>query len=600
MSDITTQVPPAPPWTGVKDPRFLLAPRLRLWPALVIVALQWLLIKGPTFIIEGGFTTFMLMFWTPMAAVLALVIWWLFFSRVRWFDRLLVLLVFVAGGAWARYLIHPSYAMGFLMYGLPVVTTVWVVWLLATGWLTWRVREVGLVLALVLAWGYHTLIRFDGVDGGFNAEISWRWSPTAEDKYLAEKASAKPADVGPVAAGLPVKLEPGDWPGFRGPARDGKLPGVKIATDWKANPPKQVWRHRVGPGWGSFAVVGGRLYTQEQRGQDEVVVCYHADTGAELWVHEDATRFTEPVAGAGPRATPTFDDGKIYALGANGRLNCLEAGTGKSLWSRDVAADSGAKVPQWGFSASPLVLEGVVTVFAGGPDKGMLGYHAATGELAWSAGRGGHSYCSPHPARLGGVQQVLVTSDFGLSAFHPTSGKVLWEHDWSIQGMARATQPTVLDESDVLLGTCMGNGTRRLHLTREGDNWPQQEVWATKAISPYYNDLVVHKGHCYGFDGEFLTCVSLADGSKRWRARGYGNGQVLLLSDQDMLLVLTEKGEVALVRTDPENRQEVARFAAIEGKTWNHPVVAHGKLYVRNGEEAACYQLKEVESNEGK
>jgi len=342
-------------------------------------------------------------------------------------------------------------------------------------------------------------------------------------------------------------------------------------------------------------VVGDRLYTQEQRGEQEVVVCYSADTGDEIWSHGDAVRFTEVVSGAGPRATPTFHEGKIYALGAKGVLNCLDAATGRPLWSRDIVADSGAKVPIWGFSASPLVARGVVTVFAGGPDgKSVLGYQAASGELAWAAGEGQLSYGSPHLARLGGVEQVLMATDAGLTAFHPTTGDVLWRHGWpSGDGMARIVQPAILSDSDVLIGTGMKVGTRRLHVTRGDDGWADKEVWTTKAINPYFNDLVIHEGHLYGFDGIFFTCVSLEDGQGKWRERGYGGGQVLLLADQGLLLVLTEKtGEVALVRATPDELQELGRFKVIEGKAWNHPVVARGKLFVRNGEEMACFELK--------
>src|SRR5262249_625934 len=146
----------------------------------------------------------------------------------------------------------------------------------------------------------------------------------------------------------PVVLQPGDWPGFRGKDRDGRYKGARIATDWDERPPRQVWRQRVGPGWSSFAVVGTRLYTQEQRGPNEAVVCYDAGSGAELWSHEDAARFSETMAGPGPRATPTFHEGKIYAQGATGKLNCLDAATGRVLWSHDVAADSGAALPLWG------------------------------------------------------------------------------------------------------------------------------------------------------------------------------------------------------------------------------------------------------------
>jgi outer membrane protein assembly factor BamB len=152
-------------------------------------------------------------------------------------------------------------------------------------------------------------------------------------------------------------------------------------------------------------------------------------------------------------------------------------------------------------------------------------------------------------------------------------------------------QPTLLGDADLLLGTGFQYGTRRVHVSRDGDGWQAQEVWTSRAINPYYNDLVVHRGHLYGFDGSFFTCVNLEDGKKKWRERGYGNGQVLLLADQDLLLILSERGEVALVDASPDGHKERGRFQAIEGKTWNHPVVAHGKLFVRNSEEAACYQL---------
>jgi outer membrane protein assembly factor BamB len=469
-------------------------------------------------------------------------------------------------------------------------------WLVVSFFLSWPIRRAGLVVALLLTLGYYTLLRLEGLTGSFTPQMSWRWTPTAEDKLLAEIASRKQAEAAPAKGA--VAVQPGDWPGFRGPDRDGRCAGVRLATDWAQHPPEKVWRHRIGPGWSSFAVVAGRLYTQEQRGENELVVCYDAASGAELWTHRDETRFYEFLGGAGPRATPTFHDGKLYALGANGHLNCLNPVTGEVVWTRDIAKDGGTKIPQWGFSSSPLVADGVVMVFAGGPDsKGVLGYHATTGELAWSAGEGTGSYSSPHLAHLGGVEQVLMATDTGLTSLEPNSGKVLWKHDWDTKGVTRIVQPALVSESDVLIGTGMGVGTRRISVHHDGSSWAaDQEVWTKKTIKPYFNDLVVHEGHLYGFDDNFFTCVRLEDGKGCWRARGYGNGQVLLLADQGVLLVLSEEGEVALVATNPERHQELGRFKAIEGKTWNHPVVAHGKLYVRNGEEVACFQLREESS----
>src|SRR5262245_13907916 len=349
MGDRTPHVPLAPSpaeapapaaAAGLARPTPPAEPRPRLWPGVVLVVLYWLLLTVPGRVASGTMAPFMITYFGSMIVPVAFAGWWLFASRIRWTERLLVLLACAVIGAGAFLLFHPTLrtvgVAGLSLYVLPVVTTGWVVWLLITPFLSWPVRRAGLLVVLLLTWGYFTAVRFEGVDGSFAAKFQYRWMPTAEEKLLADISAGKlRGQASPGAAATPA-LESGDWPGFRGPDRDGRLPGVRIATDWDQHPPKQVWRHRVGPGWSSFAVVGNRLYTQEQRGEDEVVVCYDADTGAEVWAHADAARFTEPIAGAGPRATPTFHEGKVYALGGKGRLNCLDAATGSVKWSRDI------------------------------------------------------------------------------------------------------------------------------------------------------------------------------------------------------------------------------------------------------------------------
>ena len=595
MSDVISQVQPnLPPSAGpapsaaVPQTGPVASPRPRVWPAAVVVALMWIVIETPRWLELPAFAVFMAQFLAPLAAALLIVVWWLALSRLRWRDRFLGLGACALAGV-VSWLLTALQGMAFLMFALPWVATAWVLWMLGTPFLNWPVRFAGLIAALVLTWAAFPLFRFDGVDGNMQASFHWRWSPTAEDALLAELAAGGRHKA---AASAAPTLQPADWPGFRGPGRDGRRTGVRLDVDWSKNPPKEVWRHRVGPGWGSFAVVGNRLYTQEQRGNDETVVCYDADTGDEVWVHKDAARFDEAVAGPGPRATPTFHDGRIYALGGAGRLNCLDAATGEVVWSHDIGADSGAKTPQWGFAASPLVVHGIVTVFAGGPDKkSVLAYDASSGALAWSAGEGLLGYSSPHPARLADVEQLLMATEVGLTALDPAHGTVLWQHAWPMPGMGRVLQPAVLDDSDVLLAST--DGTRRVHVTHDGEAWATEEKWTSAKLKPFFDDLVVHEGCAYGFDGNYLTCVNLEDGGQRWRVRNSWGGQILSLADQGILLILSEKGEVALVKADPEGHKELARFQAIQGKTWNHPVVARGRLYVRNGEEAACYALTE-------
>ncbi len=580
----------------------------RLWPGVVIVVLQWLAIKLPLSLELDPIMSFQLMFMGPAAAALLLALWWLFFSRVPREDRILGIGACAAAAGLAYVLVHASFGgFGMIMYALPVVTTAFVVWLLVSALFPWRIRRAGLIAVVVLTWGYYTTIRFDGVTGGFAAEMSYRWTPTPESKYLAELATRKkaPAEGLPSVSTSPMTLQPGDWPCFRGPERNSRLTGVRVATDWQTKPPRLLWKQRVGPGWSSFAVIGNKLYTQEQRGDNELVVCYDADTGAELWTHADATRFTEVVGGPGPRATPTFHEGRLYTMGANGALNCLDPATGKLHWTRNIVVDSGRdqwpesetrpRIPQWGFSSSPLIAHGIVTVFAGGSDgKCVLGYHAATGEKAWAAGEGEMSYCSTQLSRLAGVEQILITTGAGMSAFDPVKGDVLWHHAWApMEQLARIVQPAVLNDTDVLLGTGMVGGTRRLRIAHADKTWSATEQWTSNALRPYFNDFVIHGDHMYGFDNTFFACVSAQDGKKKWRERGYGNGQVLLLADQGLLLILSETGDVCLVEANPDQRKELARFKAIEGKTWNHPVIAHGKLFVRNGEEMACFDVGE-------
>ncbi len=571
-------------------------PRLRLWPGvvifLVLVAVRgWGALGAGT---PGQF--FFGLVIGPAVCALALVLWWLFASGLRWSDRWLIPAAVAVISVVSAVVSSDHFgALGLIFFGIPIVSTVWVCWLVLSMNLPWTARRTGLLVLFTGLGVFSCLLHIDGMNGAFNPKFTWRWTPTPEQLRLAERKDPPKTQVTaqPIDDAAPtLTVEPGDWPDFRGPLRDGQLAGVTIGTNWEHSRPREVWRHRIGPGWSSVTIIGQRLYTQEQLGENELVVCYDASTGTELWSHQDATRFTEIIAGAGPRSTPTFHNGRIYTLGATGKLNCLHAVTGKLVWSKDIIADTGATVPQWGFSSSPLIAEGLVSVFAGGPGgKSVVAYQADTGNLAWTAGEGATSYCSTQLSTVCGVEQLLITTDAGLSSFQPKTGEVLWHHTWPTEGIVRVVQPAVISDSDILIGTGMGIGTRRIHVEKEGQTWTTKEVWTVRTFKPYFNDLVVSEGHAYGFDNNIFMCVDLADGRTVWRARGYGNGEVLFLSDQKLLLVLTETGEVVLVEAQPKQHREIARLKVIEGKTWNHPVIAHGKLFIRNAEEIACFEL---------
>jgi outer membrane protein assembly factor BamB len=379
------------------------------------------------------------------------------------------------------------------------------------------------------------------------------------------------------------------WPGFRGPDRDGVVRGVGIDTDWSASPPVEIWRRPIGPGWSSFAVDGDVLYTQEQRGEEEIVAAYRVSTGRPVWTHRDVARFWESNGGAGPRGTPTLDQGRVYALGATGILNALDAADGRLLWSRNVGDDSRVSVPDWGFSASPLLAGDVVIVAAAGT---MAAYDATTGEPRWVGPRGGAGYSSPHLVTIGGVPQVVLLDAQGATSVAPEDGARLWDFEVTSSAMsAPIVQPAVTADGDLLVGDGQARGLYRIAVADEPGGWAVTQRWMSTGLKSYFNDFVVHKGHAFGFDGSILACIDLVDGRRTWKGGRYGNGQLVLLADQDLLLVISEHGDLALVSATPEAFTELARMPGIEGKTWNHPVVTGDILLVRNGEEMAAFRL---------
>jgi outer membrane protein assembly factor BamB len=582
----------------VTDPRSLQEPgaaapaRLpRVWPAVLLLGLFWTIYSVWRWTELGaslGFLGFLILAGIGALTTLLFAAWWLAASRVRWTERWLVLGVTVVCGLGVAFLADKWLGPFLVLPGLPLVLTAWTLGLVAARRRPARHRRIALVGLLCLSWGAFLLLRGEGMGGDGQIALRWRWTPTPEEAYLAE-----PEGTGPAVPRQGLSLRPGDWPGFRGPDRDGTLGGVRIATDWDAVPPTLIWRRRIGPAWSSIAVVGDRLFTQEQRGESEVVVCLDAATGRTLWSHQDAGRHEDVQGGAGPRGTPTFADGRLFALGATGILNCLDAATGDRRWSRDVAADAQTQVPMWGFSSSPLVVGNLVVVFGGG-EKGLRAYRADTGEPAWSAPAGKVSYSSPHLAAVGGEAQILFVSDHGLAAFDPPSGTVLWDYATPAgnPGVPRAVQPRVVGSGEILLDAGPDLGTARIEVGMRDGSWVVTERWVSRQLKPSFNDFVVHQDAIYGFDGQVFACVDLQTGRRRWKEGRYGSGQVLLLGDQPLLVVVTEKGQAVLVAADPNVHRELGRFQAVEGKTWNHPVIAHGRLYVRNAREIACYELR--------
>jgi len=510
---------------------------LRPWPGVVLVVLQWVIRFGVPLVLPDAVAFAVI---GGVVAGLLVIIWWAFFSRAPRIERWGAILLMALALFVTSRLIHVSIAtammgMMFPLYSIPVLCLAFVVWAVASRGLPERLRRATMVATILLACGGWTLVRTGGFTGDLHHDFAWRWARTPEERLLAQAANEP---VAPAVVSAAADVGP-DWPGFRGAARDSVIRGVRIQTNWSASPPVQLWRRPVGPGWSSFAVHGDRFYTQEQRGDDELVACYKLATGEPVWRHRDTARFWEANAGAGPRGTPTLSKGLLYTLGATGILNALNAGDGSLAWSRNAAADTGAKLPGWGFSSSPLVVDDIVVVATAGA---LAAYDLASGKQRWLGPKSGGGYSSPQLLTIDGVAQVLFLNGAGAIGVALGDGTRLWEHPWKGVPML---QPAVTPDGDILISTTGdtgGTGIRRIAVAHGAGGWTVEQRWMSSGLKPYFNDFVVHGGHAFGFDGSILACIELKEGKRQWKGGRYGNGQLVLFPDQDVLLVLAENG----------------------------------------------------------
>jgi outer membrane protein assembly factor BamB len=437
---------------------------------------------------------------------------------------------------------------------------------------------MGLIL-LVMA-----LFRFHGVTGDLVPVLQWRWERPSWTS-LAERT--KP--VSGAAPAQPTQFT-NDWPQFLGPGRDNVVQQPRLARDWKAHEPQRLWLQPVGTGWSGFAVVGSRAITQEQRGEDEAVVCYDLLSGTPLWSHAYAAHFQSTLAGEGPRATPTIVGRRVYTLGSTGILNCLDLERGRLLWSEDIMRDNQAKVNEWGISSSPLIVGDLVVVSAGGRDnRSLVAYRAASGDFVWGGGTDGAGYSSPCLVTLVGVAQILIFNSGGVSAHDPATGTNLWKYHWP-GGHPHVSMPIVLPEDRLLVSSGYGVGSELLKIQKDSaGQFTATRLWKSHRLKAKFTNLIYRDGFIYGLDDGIMACLDASSGEQRWKKGRYGHGQEILVGD--VLLVTAESGEVLLLDPDPQESRELARFAALKGKTWNPPALAGQYLLVRNDKEAACYRL---------
>lgn len=455
-------------------------------------------------------------------------------------------------------------------------------WLLFFSGLRRKTKSItlaGIALTVVILL---TLFRFREVSGDLMPIFEWRWQKKSFEQI--EIATNHRLDQATLNTNY-------DYPQFLGPHRNAVIKNFRLVTDWDENPPRQLWRQDIGEGWPAFAVAGNLAITQEQRGKNEMVVCYELATGRTLWQHSDTTRYETVLAGIGPRATPTIHGHRVYTLGATGLLNCLDLSNGNVIWQKNIVADNQAQPPPWGISNSPLVLDSLVIVCAGGKrGRSLVAYHKDSGTVVWSDGFDRAAYSSPMLATLAGERQILIFNDKHVVAHAPATGQILWKYPWPA-GTEKVAQPVVLPNGRVLVTSGYGVGSKLLKITRGPDgNLSPTLLWESNRLKAKFTNVVFRDGYIYGLDDGILTCIDAAGGKRQWKRGRYGHGQLLLVDE--VLLIQAENGDVVLVNAQPDIHQELARFSALEGKTWNNPTLAGPYLLVRNNKEAACYKVK--------
>lgn len=419
-----------------------------------------------------------------------------------------------------------------------------------------------------------------------NQQAAQQPAPTAAIASPSPTASASPS---PGETAAPAAPSRNYWTNFRGPRRDGKYDEATVSTNWPAKGLPVLWKQPVGVGHASFVVADGKAYTIEQRRSQEVVAAYDINNGRELWTQKWNAEYTDST-GDGPRSTPTWDQGRLYALGATGEFRCLDANSGAVIWGKNILSDNKAPNLPWAMAAAPLIVDDKVIVLPGGPQgKSVVAYNKMTGAPVWKVLDDPQAYVSPMLVELAGRRQIVVVSSFRVVGLAPENGALLWSYTWDTDNGINVAQPIMVDRNRFFISSGYGKGAALVEVKGSGNSFTASTVWENKNMKNKFNSSVFHDGYIYGLDEGILVCLDVNTGERKWKDGRYGYGQVILAGNH--LIVTSDQGDVALVNASPDKYTEVARFSAVQGQTWNYPAIANGKLLVRNSNEMAAYDI---------
>jgi len=376
-----------------------------------------------------------------------------------------------------------------------------------------------------------------------------------------------------------------EWPRWRGPNFDGISKESGWLATWPADGPRQLWKVNIGGGYSSVSVSQNRLYTLGNTADTDTVYALDATSGKELWKHAYPCPAKDPNGYHGPRVTPTVDGDRVYTLSRHGHLFCLDAASGKVIWSKEFAKDYGAKTPTWGFAGSPLIEGNWLISEVGGNGSSIVAFGKRTGAEVWKAGSDPVAYSSIVPFDQAGQRCLAVLSAAGIVGRSAKDGKELWRHPWKTSYDVNAATPIVQD-GKVFVSSGYNTGGALIDFAGPAP----KVVWQNKKMRNHVATCVLWKGHLYGFDENQFKCLAWATGEEKWAEGAYGKGNLFLAGDK--FIVYSDKGRVAVVEPSPGACKEIAGFQVLGGKdTWAVPVLANGRLYCRSQQDLVCLDV---------
>ncbi len=384
-----------------------------------------------------------------------------------------------------------------------------------------------------------------------------------------------------------------EWPRWRGPNQDGISTETGLLAEWPEGGPPELWRADVGIGFSGVTVAGGKACTQFSDGDNEILACFDAITGEERWRAEIGKHWDNSFRDFdGPRATPTVDGGRIYAGAAHGAIRCLDLDTGETLWSRFLAEEMDGKTPGHGYVMTPLIDGDRVFLNPGGKDgKSVVALDKETGEILWTNLDDKAAYAAPIAIDVDGQRQIVFFTAKGVVGVAPDDGAELWRYPWETRYDINAATP-LYSAPYLFIASEYDHGSALLKLSAADGAAKVEEVWVSDNMQNQMSTSVLVDGHLYGFHRSFLSCLDFATGEEKWRERGFGVGSLTVADGK--LLVLGDKGQLALAEISPDGYREISRADGIVGgnRTWSVPTVADGRLYLRDEEKLVCLDLR--------